>query len=223
MKKIVEQNKGSLLWRIVFGIVLILFSLISLSRFNATAGLFYLIISVFIFIPGRFFRINNKWIKTSIVIIAIILVGIFNHFTINASAPIINEYNLGQEFVLPNNLNFSLIIIKIAEEYEIPTPDTIYKTDGKFLFVYFKSKYTGNLSELPEDNQVPFSMSFGLKDADNNEYSLSDLDTSDFSQSQSLESGEFFYLFNIDKKATGLKLIFTEEKNKKFVVVHLGI
>jgi len=223
MKKVVGENKGSLLWRIIFGIVLIIFALISLSRMNTTAALIYLIISIFIFIPGRFFKINNKWIKVGIVVITIILVGLFNHFTINASAPIIEEHGLGQEFVLPNDPNFSLIITKAVEEYEIHTTDKIYQTDGKFLFLYFKSKFVGNLSEIPENNQVPFSMSFGLKDANNNEYSVSDLDASNFSQSQNLEPGEFLYLFNIDKEATGLKLIFTEEKNKKFVVIDLGI
>jgi len=222
MKKVIEK-KGSLLWRIIFGVILIIFSLISLGRFNSLAGLLYLIISIFIFIPGRVFKINNKWIKISIVIIAIILVGVFNHFTINASAPIVNEYLLGQEFILPNNPNFSLIVVKIVEEYEIPTMDKIYKTDGKFLFVYFKLKYVGNLSELLEDNQVPFSMSFGLKDSNNKEYVVSDLNASDFSQSQNLEADEFFYLYNLDKEAVGLKLIFTEEKNKNFVVVDLGI
>jgi len=223
MKKTITQNKGSLLWRIVFGIILILFSLISFGRFNTTAGLLYLIISIFVFIPGRLFKIHNKWVKVGIVIVAIILVGLFNHFAINSSSQIIEEYNIGQEFILPNDSNFSLIITKAVEEYEIPTSENIYKTDGKFLFVYFKSKYVGNLSELPEDNLVPFSMIFVLKDSNNNEYSISDLDTSDFPQSQNLESDEFFYLYNLNNEATGLKLIFIEEKNKKFVVVNLGI
>ena len=223
MKKTIEQNKGSLLWRIVFGIILILFSLISLGRFNVIAGLLYLIISIFVFIPGRIFKIHNKWVKIGIVVIAIFLVGLFNHFIINESSPVIEEYNIGQEFILPNDPNFSLTITKAVEEYEIPTSANIYKTDGKFLFVYFKSKYVGNLSELPEDNLVPFSMTSVLKDANNNEYSTSDLDTSDFPQSQNLESDEFFYLYNLDNEVTGLKLIFIEEKNKNFVVVNLGI
>jgi len=223
MKKTITQNKGSLLWRIVFGIILILFSLISFGRFNTTAGLLYLIISIFVFIPGRLFKIHNKWVKVGIVIVAIILVGLFNHFAINSSSQIIEEYNIGQEFILPNDPNFSLTITKAVEEYEIPTSANIYKTDGKFLFVYFKSKYVGNLSELPEDNLVPFSMTSVLKDSNNNEYSISDLDTSDFPQSQNLESDEFFYLYNLDNEVTGLKLIFIEEKNKKFVVVNLGI
>jgi len=221
MKKSIDKDKGSLLWRIIFGIVLIIFSLISLGRFNATAGLFYLIISIFIFIPGRIFKINNKWVKIGIVVIAIFSVGLLNHFTINKSSPIIEEYNIGEEFILPNDPNFSLIITKAVEEYEIPTANNIYKTDGKFLFIYFEPRYIGNLSELAENNQVNFLMSFGLKDSSNNEYPISDLNTSDFPQSQNLASGEFFYLYNLDKEATGLKFVFTEEKKKKFVVVNL--
>jgi len=223
MKKIIKQNKGSFLWRIVFGIIIILFSLISLGRFNATAGLFYLIISIFVFIPGRIFKINNKWVKIGIVVIAIFSVGLFNHFTINESSPIIEEYNIGQEFILPNDPNFSLIITKAVEEYEIPTSDKVYKTNGKFLFIYFKTKYMGDLSEIPEDNKIPFLMSFGLKDSNNKEYIVSDLNASNFPQSRNLESDEFFYLYNLDKETVGLKLIFTEEKNKKFIVVDLGI
>jgi len=223
MKKTIEQNKSSILWRIVFGVILIFFSLIALGRFNAIAGLFYLIISIFIFIPGRIFKIHNKWIKVRIVLVAIILVGLFNHFVINLPSQTIEEYNIGQEFILPNDPNFSLIITKVVEESEIPTSENIYKTDGKFLFVYFKPKYVGNLSELSEDNKALFSMSFGLKDVNNKEYYVSDLETSEFPQSQNLGSGEFFYLYNLDKEATGLKLIFQEEKKKKFVIVNLGI
>ena len=87
MKKIIKkgavENKGSLLWRIIFGILFIFFALVSLGRFNATAALFYIIISIFIFIPGRKFKINSNWLKITIVIIAVLLIGLINHFTKN--------------------------------------------------------------------------------------------------------------------------------------------
>ena len=73
-----KKSEGYLLWRIIFGIILLIFSLMSLLRFNATAALFYLMISIFIFIPGRFFKIHNKWIKVGIVIASVILVGLSN-------------------------------------------------------------------------------------------------------------------------------------------------
>jgi len=74
----IKKSEGYLLWRIIFGIILLIFSLMSFSRFNATAALFYLMISIFIFIPGRFFKIHNKWIKVGIVVILIFLVGLSN-------------------------------------------------------------------------------------------------------------------------------------------------
>ncbi len=121
MKKSAEKNKNLLVWRIVFGVVLIIFSIISLARFNATAALFYIIISAFIFIPGRVFRINNKWIKVAIVVVAIFGVGLFNHFYINTD---IGQNNSGESTII--HKDFRAIMNTGWEEYEIPPSTFVY-------------------------------------------------------------------------------------------------
>ncbi|MDP2907012.1 MAG: hypothetical protein Q8O03_03665 [Nanoarchaeota archaeon] len=226
IKKIIkgteEENKGSLLWRIILGIVLVIFALISLSRFNATAALLYIIISIFIFIPGRIFKIYSKWMKVSIVIAAILMVGLFNHFFVNINAPVVEEYALGQEFLLPNDPNFALTITRAIREPTIMVKEQEYVTDESFLLVYLNTKFVGDISALPADNTAPLSMSFTLKDSDDNEYAVLDMDTKEMPQTQTLEKGESFYLYNIPKNATGLKLIFIAEDINKFVVVGLN-
>ncbi len=225
MKKIIKENtgenKGSPVWRIIFGILFIIFALFSLGRFNATAALLYVIISIFIFIPGRKFKINSKWIKITIVIVSVLIVGLINHFTINTTVPVIEEYTLGQEFLLPNDSNFALTITKAIKEPKIMVKEQEYTTDGSFLLVYINTRFAGDLSTLSAENMIPFSMSFILKDSNNNEYYNSDINTAGMAQTQSLEPGESFYLFNIPKTATGLNLIFTAKDVKKLVVVHL--
>lgn len=153
--------------------------------------------------------------------VAILIVGLINHFFVNANTPIVEEYMLGQEFLLPNNPNFSLTITKIIEEPKIIIKGQEYVTNGVFLLIYFDTKFTGNLSNLPADNTIPFSMSFTLKDLNNNEYTPSELDTKDMIQTKNLKKGESFYMFNIPKNTTGLKLIFTAKDINKFVVVDL--
>jgi len=219
-----NASKGSMLWRIVFGIVLIIFALISISRFNVDAALFYLIISVFIFIPGRVFKINNKWIKVGIVAVAILGVGLYNQFMTSPSQ-IVEEYNLGQEFLLPNDPNFALTITRAVKEPTIIVNGQEYSTEGSFLLVYLNTRFAGDVSAIMVNNTVPeavpFSMSFTLKDSDNNEYTVLDVDTEEMPQTQALEKGESFYPYNIPKNATGLKLIFTAVDINKFVVVDL--
>ncbi len=215
-----NKSEGSLLWRIIFGIVLIIFALISLSRFNATAALLYIIISIFIFIPGKKFKIHSKWIKVGIVIIAILIVGFINHFSL-VSEPIIEEYSLEQEFLLPNNPNFALTITQAVKEPKIIVSGQEYVSDGTFLLVYFNMRFAGNISSLQENNSIPFSMSFVLKDSDGIEYISLDMDTTEMPQTEALEAGQSFYLFNTPLNATGLKLIFTAKDINKFAVVDL--
>jgi len=215
-----NKSEGSLLWRIIFGIVLIIFALISLSRFNATAALLYIIISIFIFIPGKKFKIHSKWIKVGIVIISILIVGVINHFSIT-SGPTIEEYSLEQEFLLPNNSNFALTINHLVKEPKIMVANQEYVSDGTFLLVYYNIRFAGNISSLQENNSIPFSMSFVLKDSDGIEYISLDMDTTEMPQTEALEAGQSFYLFNTPLNATGLKLIFAAKDINKFAVVDL--
>lgn len=96
-----NEDKYSLLWRILFGILLIAFAVITFIRLNYTATILYILISVFIFIPGSVFRIEKNWIKIVIVIVAIICVGLLNHFTVNQNGNSLSS----SELELPSNID----------------------------------------------------------------------------------------------------------------------
>ncbi len=213
MKKsqIKTHLKSYLTWRIVFGIMFIIFAMIALARFNATAALAYILISVFVFIPGRIFKINNKWIKIGIVVGAVLLVGLFN----TISGQNISEYKLGEEFVIPNNPEYSMTITKTVKESSIYWNNTEYGTEGYFLLVYF------NITPPIEEHQ-PMNYIINLIDSEGNQYDPV-FDITSTQHLNELKEGESFFLYNLENSTQGLTISFADEKVKNLVFVDLEI
>lgn len=191
-KKEVE-SKYSVLWRVLFGILIAIFALISLTRLNYIATIFYLLISAFIFIPGRVFKIEKDRIKIIIVIVAIMGIGLLNHFTFNQ-----DKNELPSELELPSNIdsinfmaenilqsindnnytrfkeNFSNnLTILISEQKFTEVRDLILETSGKYILksnpkLYEVENYylVYEYSCLFEKENVTFDMSLGSNSKD---------------------------------------------------------
>lgn len=148
-----DKDKYLFVWRIIFGIVLVVFAIISLTRLNYIATMLYLLISVFIFIPGKFFKIEKNWIKIAIVLVAILGIGLLNHFTFNQNANLfpeelelpsdVDSINLISENILQSINNNDYAIFKkdfsdnltalISEQKFTEIKDLILETSGKYI------------------------------------------------------------------------------------------
>lgn len=135
-----SEDKYFLLWRILFGILILTFAVITFIRLNYPATILYILISVFVFIPGSVFRIEKNWIKIVVVIVAIICVGLLNHFTVNQEDKSLSP----SELELPSDISS---INLIAEN--------ILQSINSNNYALFKKDFSDNLVNLiPEQKFI---------------------------------------------------------------------
>ncbi|MDD2678924.1 MAG: hypothetical protein PHG04_03845 [Candidatus Nanoarchaeia archaeon] len=193
----------------IFGIMFIIFSLISLSRSNIVPTASYFLIAIFIFLPKSIINLSGKK-KAIIIAILCIIIGIYNN--IQNGTETYEYYNLTESFSLPSNPEYNISITRIVNQPNITTANMTYITDGFFLLIY------ANLSSV---NKTIAPM-FVLVNSEGQNYNTFNLNDSLIEQNDSFND-ELFAIYNLALNTTKLSLIFTETTLTHFNIINLGI
>src|SRR4030042_842562 len=139
MKKEVKEEKKEVgfitVINIIAGVILAIFSLLTLIiKLFLPAGLFF-ILAVFIFFPQKFFKFN-KWLKLLIAVVGFVAAITIAGYTLPSQQPQFVNYELNEEFIISyNKINFSMMVYNSTKEDKISLDGQGKTTNGVFLLV----------------------------------------------------------------------------------------
>mgnify|MGYP001575766584 CR=1 FL=1 len=195
------------------GLISIFSGIVTIKAGQLFVGLLFLVFGVFVFVPRKYLRISRP-LKVIIFIFAYFILLIISG--INAPKPEqqYEYYNLEQPFNLTFGSNiFSMKINNISKETQIiVNNEQNISSSGFYLFV--NGELT-NLGKVTSDLQFKSE----LKDSEDNLYTLFATDTRVGGFQPNLEKN-FYNVFEISKKALGLKF-FVKDKTNIIKVVNL--
>ena len=147
----------------IAAVIIVIIGLMVLVIGAYIAGILFIVLSIFLFLPQKFLKIA-KWLKFVMVLILFFTLVIYTGSQVPLFNPSIVEHQTGEEFVIVSQkVNFSVSIINATKETTILFNEQERTTEGVFLIIN---------GAITNKGDAPASLTFddGITDMGNKTY-----------------------------------------------------